>query len=130
MSERSPAELAYAWRDALVGRDAPGFAALFAEDALFVDVEHRTPDLATVRPIEGRAAIEATCRRWLAETPEFSYEVEGVLSGAGTAAARWRYSVAGLELDGVSWLLCVGGVIREARVYFDSLGLYRGLGRV
>jgi hypothetical protein len=35
-----------------------------------------------------------------------------------------------LELEGVSWLTCERGVIREARVYFDSLGLYRGLGRV
>ena len=75
-------------------------------------------------------AIEAMCLRWLAETPAFDYAVDDVLSDGGTAAVRWRYVVEGLELDGVSWLTCAGGEIREARVYFDSLGLYRGLGRV
>jgi hypothetical protein len=53
-----------------------------------------------------------------------------VVGDGATAAVRWRYAVRGLELDGVSWLTCAGGVIREARVYFDSLALYRGLGRV
>jgi hypothetical protein len=83
-----------------------------------------------VRPIEGRDAIEAMCRRWLEETPSFEYDVGRVLSDGATAAARWRYAVQGLELEGVSWLTCEGGLIREALVYFDSLGLYRGLGRV
>jgi hypothetical protein len=35
-----------------------------------------------------------------------------------------------VELDGVSWLRCAAGEILEAQVYFDSLALYRGLGRV
>jgi hypothetical protein len=97
---------------------------------VFVDVEHRTSDLGSVRPIEGRHAIEATCRSWLEGTPSFEYEVDRVLSDGTSAVACWRYAVQGLQLDGVSWLTCEGGVIREARVYFDSLGLYRRLGRV
>ena len=129
-SERSPTELAHGWRDALVGRDPEAFGALFAHTALFLDVEHRTADLARVRPIEGRPAIEDMCRSWLRRTPDFEYEVEQVVSDGDTAAVRWRYAVEGLELDGVSWLTCTDGEIREARVYFDSLGLYRGLGRV
>lgn len=80
---KSPEELAHAWREALVGGDADAFGALFPEDALFVDVEHRTAD---------------------SEGP--------------------------VELDGVSWLRCASGEIVGARVYFDSLGLYRGLDRV
>ena len=132
--DRTPAELARAWRDALVDRDAEAFAGLFAEDALFVDVEHRTGDLASVRPITGRVAIAELTRGWLAETPEFAYEVAQVLADGDSAAVRWRYRVRGassaLDLDGVSWLRCAHGEILEARVYFDSLGLYRGLGRV
>ena len=99
-------------------------------DALFLDVEHRTADLTATRPIEGREAIEAMCVHWLEETPAFDYVVDDVLTDGRTAAVRWRYVVEGIELDGVSWLTCAGGEIREARVYFDSLGLYRGLGRV
>jgi uncharacterized protein (TIGR02246 family) len=130
MRERTPAELAHAWRDALVGRDTEAFATLFAEDAVFVDVEHRTADLASVRPVEGRTAIGELTREWLAETPEFEYEVTEVIADGEHAAVRWRYAVEGIELDGVSWLACAHGEIVEARVYFDSLGLYRGLGRV
>jgi hypothetical protein len=130
LSERTPADLAHAWRDALVSRDATAFGALFAPGALFLDVEHRTADLAATRPIQGRATIEAMCRQWLDETPTFEYEVDEVLSDGRQAAVRWRYAVQGVALDGVSWLACAGGTIHEARVYFDSLGLYRGLGRV
>lgn len=95
-----------------------------------VDVEHRTPDLGRVRPLVGREAIGTTCRAWLEETPAFEYDVLEVLSDGTFAAIRWRYAVEGLELDGVSWLRCEDGVIREALVLFDSLGLFRGLGRV
>ncbi len=125
-----PAALAYGWRDALVGRDPDAFAALFCVDALFLDVEHRTDDLAGVRPIVGREAIRALCTRWLAETPHFEYDVEQVLSEGTAAAVRWRYVVEGHELPGVSWLSCRGDGIATAHVYFDSLGLYRQLGRV
>jgi uncharacterized protein (TIGR02246 family) len=130
MRERTPAELAHAWRDALLARDAEAFAGLFAQDAVFIDVEHRTADLASVRPITGRAAIGELTRGWLAETPQFEYDVAEVIAEGESAAVRWRYAVEGIELDGVSWLRCAGGEIVEARVYFDSLGLYRGLGRV
>jgi uncharacterized protein (TIGR02246 family) len=134
MGERTPAELAHAWRDALVRRDADAFAELFAEAGVFVDVEHRTADLSSVRPIEGRPAIAELTRSWLAETPAFEYEVTEVLEDGESAAVRWRYGVPGvtreLDLEGVSWLRCARGEILEAHVYFDSLGLYRGLGRV
>jgi hypothetical protein len=113
-----------------VSRDSAAFGALFAPGALFLDVEHRTADLAATRPIQGRDAIEEMCRQWLGETPAFEYEVDVVLSDGRQAAVRWRYAVEGIALDGVSWLGCAGGEIHEARVYFDSLGLYRGLGRV
>ncbi len=125
-----PRALAYGWRDALVGRDAEAFAALFAPDALFVDVEHRTEDLGAVRPLRGREEIRAMCVAWLAETPSFEYEVEQVLAAGRAAAVRWRYRVEGLDLPGVSWLTVRDGAIAEAFVVFDSLGLYRGLGRV
>ena len=82
-----------------------------------------------MRPIVGRTAIEAMARDWLEQTPEFEYEVDEVLSAGSTAAVRWRYRVSGLDLDGVSWLRCADGEILDARVFFDSLGLYRGLGR-
>jgi hypothetical protein len=103
---------------------------LFADDAVFLDVEHRTADLSAVRPIVGRGAIRQMCVTWLAETPSFGYEVEEVLAGETCLAVRWSYRVEGLVLPGVSWLTCRDGEILEARVFFDSLGLYRGLGRV
>ena len=95
-----------------------------------MDVEHRSDDLAAVRPLVGRAAIEEMCRSWLAETPSFEYDVLDVVATGKTAAVRWRYRVEGLDLEGVSWLTCERGEIVDARVFFDSLGLYRGLGRV
>ncbi len=95
-----------------------------------MDVEHRTSDLGATRPLVGRREIEAMCRSWLAETPAFEYDVLDVVGGATTGAVRWRYRVGDLELEGVSWLTCDAGEIVDARVFFDSLGLYRGLGRV
>jgi uncharacterized protein (TIGR02246 family) len=127
---RTPAELAHGWRDALVGRDPDAFAGLFADEAVFVDVEHRTEDLAAVRPICGRGEIRAMCERWLAEVPSFRYDVTRVVSDGPTAAVRWRYAVDGLDLDGVTWLETAAGEITRADVLFDSLALYRGLGRV
>lgn len=133
MPERTPAELAHAWRDALLHRDADAFAGLFAEDARFVDVEHRTPDLGAARPVAGREAIREVARRWLGEAGAFEYDVVEVLSDGASAAVRWRYRVpgvsGGIELDGVSWLRCVAGEIAEAHVWFDSLALFRSLGR-
>ena len=70
---RSPEELALGWRDALVGRDAGAFGRLFAPDAVFIDVDHRTDDLSSARPVVGREAIEAMARRWLEETPAFEW---------------------------------------------------------
>ena len=70
------------------------------------------------------------CERWLAEVPSFRYEVTRVLSDGPTAAVRWLYAVDGLELDGVTWLEIERGEIVRADVLFDSLALYRTLGRV
>ena len=124
------AHLAHGWRDALVGRDPDAFAALFTEDAVFIDVEHRTDDLGSIRPQRGREEIRAMCVSWLASTPAFDYEVERVLAEEDAVAVRWRYRVEGLDVPGVSWLTVRDGLIAEAFVVFDSLGLYRGLGRV
>jgi hypothetical protein len=70
------------------------------------------------------------CRSWLAATPSFEYDVVDVLSDETRGAVRWRYRVDDLDLEGITWLTCKGGEIADARVYFDSLALYRGLGRV
>ena len=95
-----------------------------------IDVEHRTADLAEPRPLVGREEIEEQAAAWLRSTPEFGYDVLEVLVDEGRAAVLWRYEVEGIELDGVSWLSCERGEIREARVYFDSHGLLRALGRI
>lgn len=101
---------------------------------MFRDVEHRTADLADVRPVVGREAIAELCRAWLASTPEFAYEVDRVLDDGRSAAARWRYSVPGpagtVEVEGITWIDCEGGEIREALVLFDSYRLLRGLERI
>jgi len=94
-----------------------------------IDVEHRTADLAEPRPLVGREEIEEQAAAWLESTPEFGYDVLEVLADETRAAVLWRYEVEGIELDGVSWLSCERGEIREARVYFDSHGLLRALGR-
>ena len=94
-----------------------------------VDVEHRTADLSEPRPLVGRAEIEALAAAWLESTPSFGYDVLEVLADETRAAVLWHYGVEGVELEGVSWLECERGEIREARVYFDSYGLLRGLGR-
>ena len=111
-----------------MGGDAAAFGALFAPDAIMVDVEHRTADGREARPLRGRDEIEATARRWLAETPEFTFEVLEVLGDTTRAAARWRYAVpvgggAPFAVEGVTWLRCAGGHIEHALVLFDSHAL-------
>jgi ketosteroid isomerase-like protein len=123
MTEHSrvgPSALAEGWRDALLARDADAFAALFAPDAVMVDVEHRTQDERHARPLEGRETIRAVTAAWFARTPPFTYDLIGVLADSRRAAVRWRYVVDELEVEGVSWLECEGGKIRRAFVYFDS----------
>ena len=43
--------LAHAWRSALTDRDHARFGSLFAENAVFVDVEHRTEGLTSRAPV-------------------------------------------------------------------------------
>jgi SnoaL-like domain len=129
---RTPSTLALGWREALVTREAREFAGLFAEDALFTDVEHRTPDLRAPRLIRGRAEIEAVTRDWLESTPAFRFDIIRILSDATEAAFLWSYEVPGddglVAVDGVSWLSCADGLIEEANVLFDSYGFFAGLG--
>ena len=105
---------------------------MFAEDALFIDVEHRTADLRAPRLIRGRAEIEQVTRDWFLSTPTFRFDIVRILSDATEAAFLWEYEVPGAEgpvvVDGVSWLSCADGLIKEARVLFDSYGLMTGLG--
>jgi hypothetical protein len=131
-TSRSPEQLSYGWRDALVARDAAAFAALFAPDGVMVDVEHRTADLRRARPIRGRAAIEELTLGWLRETPLFEFEITGLLADASTAAYRWSYEMPGasevVAVEGLTWLACADGMISEALVCFDSYALMEGLG--
>jgi hypothetical protein len=129
---RSPEQLAYGWREALVDRDACAFAALFAPDGVMIDVEHRTADLRQARPICGRAAIERLTAGWLRDTPSFVFAITGLLADGSTAAYRWRYEVAGAQhavaVEGITWIACADGMIDEALVCFDSYALMQGLG--
>lgn len=129
---RTPQELALGWRDTLVARDARAFGELFADDALFVDVEHRTPDLLEARQIRGRAEIEALTVGWFESTPAFSFEVVRVLADRDSGAFLWTYEVPAdrgpVAVDGVTWLSCSNGLVNEARVYFDSYKLLTRLG--
>lgn len=116
---RSPTELAHGWRDALVGRDPGAYARLFAENAEFIDVEHRTPDGSAPRRVTGRTAIRAVCVDWLAATPAFDYEVLDVVGDDSRAAKRWRYIVGTADIEGITWIDCSGGEIVRALVMFD-----------
>jgi hypothetical protein len=133
-TSRSPEQLARGWHRALVDRDAIAFAALFAPDGVMLDVEHRTADLSRARPIRGRAAIEELTVGWLRGTPRFEFEITGLLADSSTAAYRWRYEVPGVSdavaVEGITWLACADGMIREALVCFDSYALMEGLGTV
>lgn len=130
----TPSALAVGWRQALISREAREFAGLFAEDARFIDVEHRTPDMRSPRLISGRAEIEAVARDWLESTPTFRFDIVRILADATEASFFWRYEVPGVDglvaVDGVTWLSCADGLIREAHVLFDSLGLLAGLGSI
>ena len=116
----NPRGLAEGWRTALLARDADAFAALFAPEAVMLDVEHRTEDERYARPLEGRETIRAVTAAWFAQTPAFSYDIIDVLADSRSAAVRWSYVVDGFELEGVSWLECEDGRIQRAFVYFDS----------
>jgi ketosteroid isomerase-like protein len=121
---RTPRDLAHAWRDALMARDAEAFGRLFAADAVMVDVEHRAPDGRAARPLVGRDEIQAVAARWLRETGPFAYEVDDVLADERRAAVRWTYRVdvqpgRSLTLEGLSWLECGDGEIVRADVMFD-----------
>jgi hypothetical protein len=128
-----PVQLAHAWRDALLARDASAFAALFTHGGVMVDVEHRTADLARPLPLRGREMIEAQTRSWFEVTPRFAFDVLEAIGSGLSGAFRWRYAVPGeaekIALEGVTWLTCERGKITEAFVYFDSYALLRGLGR-
>jgi hypothetical protein len=132
ISTATPSALAVGWQQALSTRKVRKFAGLFAEDARFIDVEHRTPDLRAPRLISGRAEIEAVTRDWLKSTPSFRFDIIRILSDATEAAFFWRYEVPGVAglvaVDGVTWLSCADGLICEANVLFDSYGLIVGLG--
>ena len=97
-----------------------------------LDVEHRTADLRRARPIRGRSAIEELTVGWLRDSPSFHFEITGVLADASTAAYRWSYDVPGaseaVAVEGITWLACADGMIREALVCFDSYALMQGLG--
>ena len=97
-----------------------------------VDVEHRTPDLREARPIRGREAILELAVGWLRDTPEFRFEITGLLADESTAAYRWTYEVPGVTatvtVDGITWLTCADGLISEALVCFDSYALMEGMG--
>lgn len=116
---RTPVELAHGWRDALTARDAAAYGRLFAPDAEFIDVEHRTPDGSAPLRVLGRDAIEDVCVRWLAATPEFRYDVLDAVGDDRRAAKRWRYVVGDADVEGVTWLDCEGGEIVRALVLFD-----------
>ena len=116
----TPSDLAQEWRAALLAGDADAFAALFAPDGVMLDVEHRTSDQRSARPLEGREMIRAVTAAWCASTPAFAYDILDVLADSRSAAVRWRYVVDGLEVEGVSWLECEHGLIQRAFVYFDS----------
>jgi SnoaL-like protein len=130
---RSPEQLARGWHAALVTHDAEAFGELFASDGVMVDVEHRTADLREARPIRGRDAIHELAVGWLRDTPEFTFEITGLLADESTAAYRWFYEVPGVEaavaVEGITWLTCADGMISEALVCFDSYALMAGLGR-
>ena len=122
---RGPGELAFEWRDALVGRDAERFGAMFAPDGVMVDVEHRTPDGLRARPLRGRREIEDVTRRWCETTGDFDYVVEAVIEQGASAAVRWSYEwetgSAREQVEGLTWLDCRDGVIVRATVCFDAL---------
>ncbi len=103
------------------------FGELFAVTGVMIDVEHRTHDLDDVRPLVGRAEIEATAREWFDQTPTFDYEIVDLLADATRAVKLWRYAVPidteRREFEGMTWLACSNGEILEARVYFDSYRL-------
>jgi uncharacterized protein (TIGR02246 family) len=132
--DRTPEALAWAWHDALLARDPVAFAGLFAPDGVMIDVEHRTEDLSAARPLRGPEEIASMARAWFAATPVFDYRIRAVLADGHAAAKRWRYTVPGtagaMVVDGVTWLSCADGAIREALVLFDSHALLRGLGRL
>jgi uncharacterized protein (TIGR02246 family) len=117
---KTPRDLAEEWRAALLARDADAFAALFAPDGVMLDVEHRTHDQRSARPLEGREMIRAETAAWFARTPAFAYDIIDALADSRSAAVRWKYVVDGLEVEGISWLECEHGRIQQAFVYFDS----------
>jgi hypothetical protein len=126
VTSRTPQDLALGWQDALLNRDASSFGALFAADAVMIDVEHRTPDGKDPRVLSGRSEIAKVAEDWFASTPTFDYEVLEVLSDRRRAAVLWRYELETASFQGVTWLRCKAGEIVEALVYFDSYGLLHG----
>lgn len=107
-----------------MAHDAGAYGRLFARDAQFVDVEHRSADRSQLRTFSGRAEIEELCTAWLATVGSFSYEVLDVIEQGDRAAKRWRYIVDGEEFEGITWLDCRVGEIIRALVMFDSYRLY------
>jgi hypothetical protein len=122
---RTARKLAEAWRLALLTRNAASFGALFAESAVFLDVEHREPeDRLRARPLHGPIEIEAVTRDWLDRTPEFRYDILRSVGDDLVCALLWEYELPGAEpFTGLTWIEAESGLIVRAFVAFDSLAL-------
>lgn len=125
--------------DAINRSDAPGYAALFAPDAVMYDPFF--PE-----PLKGREAIEATTKAVLRAFPDLQWRLRSVTDGGDRVA--FDMTVSGVndgplempdgELSptgrtmsvdmGIFLQLSPDGLITEERSYFDVTGLAAQLG--
>lgn len=120
-------------------RDAAGFVALFATDAMLYDPFF--PE-----PIKGRGALEATNASIWRAFPDIQWQLRSVIDGGDRVA--FDMAVSGVNdgpletpegelsatgraisfVTGVFWTVGPDGLITEERSYFDATGVAAQLG--
>ena len=86
------------FNDAINRHDADAVAALLTEDTVFED----TSPVPDGQRMEGRTAVVAFWRAWLARNPDAVFDAEEVIVSADRAVVRWIYRK---QRDGQPWHL-------------------------
>ena len=105
------------FNDAVNRHDLPAVAAMIADDILFENT-NPAPDGTS---IQGRTAFLTWLERWVASSPDATFETEDAFAAGDRCVVRWVYRKARdgqpWHLRGVDVLTVTGGKLSAKRAY-------------